>query len=216
MPSTMTPTPVQPSTPMPSEPSPSPASPVVQTLDEDDDEDIAEDQPMPAQSLLPARRPRAPSIAAPQTAVEARVEVEPLVVPVEAPTQVVPVAPAIDASSEGAVAPASKKARQYDLASQQPWQPLPHLQPPLHPPALPASSSSPAALPAPTTTSSPTEPEGQMSVNQGKWYSHRGCHDSKSLRIVNSLRVVTYYAWHFSTTRSIAILMLPKTWPLTK
>ena len=67
---------------------------------------------------------------------------------------VVPAATAVDASSEGAVAPASKKARQYDLPPQQPLQPMPHLQPP-----LPASSSSPAALPEPDTTSSPTEPE---------------------------------------------------------
>ena len=60
MPLTMTPPPVQ---PMP--PEPSPVSPVVQTLDKDDDEDIAEDQPMPAQPLLPARRPRASSTADP-------------------------------------------------------------------------------------------------------------------------------------------------------
>ena len=63
----------------------------------------------------------------------------PVATPAEAPVQVVPVAPAIDASSEDAVAPASKKARQYNLE--------PHLQPPLQP-----SSSSPAALPEPTTT----------------------------------------------------------------
>ena len=55
-----------------------PASPVVQTLDKDDDEDIAEDQPMPAQPLLPARRPRAPSIADPGAAVEAPVETAPV------------------------------------------------------------------------------------------------------------------------------------------
>ena len=65
MPFTMTPPPVQPTMPMPTEPCTSPATPVVQTLDKDDDEDIAEDQPMPAQPLLPARRPRAPSIADP-------------------------------------------------------------------------------------------------------------------------------------------------------
>ena len=53
MPLTMTPCPVQPPQPMP--PEPSPASLVVQTLDKDDDEDIAEDQLMPAQPLLPAR-----------------------------------------------------------------------------------------------------------------------------------------------------------------
>ena len=108
-------------------PEPSPASPVVQTLDKDDDEDIAEDQPMPAQPLLPARRPRAPSIADPGAAVEAPADVVPVATPVEAPVQVVPAAPAIDASSEGAVAPASKKARQYDLQPQQPVQPMPHL-----------------------------------------------------------------------------------------
>ena len=73
---------------------------------------------MPAQPLLPARRPRAPSNAAPPVAVEARAEVEPVVGPVEVPVQVVLVATAIDASSEGAVALASKKARQYDLAPQ--------------------------------------------------------------------------------------------------
>ena len=53
MPLTVAPSPVQPLQPMP--PEPSRASPVVQTLDKDDDEDIAEDQPMPAQPLLPAR-----------------------------------------------------------------------------------------------------------------------------------------------------------------
>ena len=156
MPLTITPSPVQPLQPMP--PEPSPASPVVQTLDKDDDEDIAEDQPMPAQPLLPAHRPRASSIADPGAAVEAPLETAPTATPafptpVEAPVQVVPVAPAIDASSEGAVAPAPKKARQYDLQPQQPL-PMPHLQPP-----LPTSSSSPAALPEPHTTSSPTEPE---------------------------------------------------------
>ena len=108
-------------------PEPSPASPVVQTLDKDDDEDIAEDQPMPAQPLLPARRPRAPSIADPRDAAEARAEVVPAATPAEAPVQVVPVAPAIDASSEDAAAPASKKARQYNLEPQQPLQPQPHL-----------------------------------------------------------------------------------------
>ena len=147
-------------------PEPSSASPVVQTLDKDDDEDIAEDQPMPAQPLLPARRPRAPSIADPGAAVEAPADAVPAVTPgiptpVEALVQVVPAAPAIDASSEGAVAPASKKARQYDLQPQQPVQPMPHLQP-----QLPTSSSSPAALHEPTTTSSPTEPETKKHKQQ--------------------------------------------------
>ena len=126
MPATMTPPRVQPMQPVPLEPSP--ASPVAQTLDKDDDEDIAEDQPMPAQPLLPARRPRAPSVADPGDAVEAPADVVPVATPVEAPVQVVPAAPAADASSEGAVAPASKKARQYDLPQQQPLQPMPHLQ----------------------------------------------------------------------------------------
>ena len=143
MPLTMTPTPVQPLQPMP--PEPSPASPVVQTLDKDDDEDIAEDQPMPAQPLLPARRPRADSMAAPGAAAEAPAEPAPSATPAETPggesIRVVPAAPAVDASSEGAVAPASKKARQYDLPPQQPVQPMPHLQP-----QLPISSSSPSAL----------------------------------------------------------------------
>ena len=116
---------------------------------------------MPAQPLLPARQPRAPSIPHPGDAVEARAEVVPVATPAEAPIQVVPVAPAIDASSEGAVAPASKKARQYNLEPQQPLQPQPHLQPPLQP-----SSSSPAALPEPTTTSSPTEPEAKKQKHQ--------------------------------------------------
>ena len=164
MPLTITPSPVQPLQPMP--PEPSPASPVVQTLDKDDDEDIAEDQPMPAQLLLPARRPRAPSIADPGAAVETPADAVPAVTPgvatpAEAPVQVVPAAPAIDASSEGAVAPASKKARQYDLQPQQSVQPMPHLQPP-----LPTSSSSPAALQEPTTTSSPTEPETKKHKQQ--------------------------------------------------
>ena len=148
MPLTITPSPVQPLQPMPSKPTP--ASPVVQTLDKDDDEDIAEDQPMSAQPLLPARRPRAPSIADPGAAVEAPVEIAPaatpgVATPVEAPVQVVPAVTAGDASSEGAVAPASKKARQYDLTPQQPMQPMPHLQPP-----LPTSSSSPSALNEPS------------------------------------------------------------------
>ena len=135
----------------------------MQTLDKDDDEDIAEDQPMPAQPLLPARRPRAPSIADPGAAAEAPVETAPAGVPtpVEASVQVVPAAPAIDASSKGAVAPASKKARQYDLQPQQPVQPMPHLQP-----QLPTSSSSPAPLHEPTTTSSPTEPETKKQKQQ--------------------------------------------------
>ena len=116
---------------------------------------------MPAQPLLPARRPRAPSIADPGDAAEAAADAVPVATPVEAPVQVVPVAPAIDASSEGAVAPVSKKARQYDLQLQQPLQPTPHLQPP-----LPTSSSSPAALPESTTTSSQTEPEAKKPKQQ--------------------------------------------------
>ena len=123
----MTPTPVQPPMPMPTEPCTSPAPPVVQTLDKDDDEDIAEDQPMPAQPLLPARRPRALSVADPGDAVEARADVVPVATPVETPIQVVPVVPAIDASSQDAAAPAPKKARQYDLPPQQPLQRMPHL-----------------------------------------------------------------------------------------
>ena len=55
--------------------SPTPASPVVQTLDHEDDKDIAEDQPMPPQPLLPARRPRAESATDPvPAAAEAPVE----------------------------------------------------------------------------------------------------------------------------------------------
>ena len=105
-------------------------------------------------------------IANPGAAVEAPVETAPTATPgvptpVEAPVQVVPAAPAIDASSEDAVAPAYKKARQYDLQPQQPLQPMPHLQPP-----LPTSSSSPAALPEPDTTSSPTEPETKKHKQQ--------------------------------------------------
>ena len=107
---------------------------------------------MPAQPLLPARRPRAPSVAGPGAAVEAPVETAPaatpgVATPVEAPVQVVPAATASDAFSEGAVAPATKKARQYDLPPQQPVQPMPHLQP-----QLPTSSSSPSALDEPTLT----------------------------------------------------------------
>ena len=162
MPLTMTPPPVQPVQPMqPMPPEQSPVSPAVQTLDKDDDEDIAEDQPMPAQPLLPARRPRASSTADPGDAVEARAEVVPVATPAEAPVQVVPATLAIDASSEDAVAPASKKARQYDLPPQQPLQPMPQQQP-----QLPTSSSSPAALPEPTTTSSPTEPEAKKHKQQ--------------------------------------------------
>ena len=90
---------IQPLQPMPSEPSP--ASPVVQTLDNADDEDIAEDQPMPAQPLLPARRLRQPSIAEPMTAAQALAEPAPVAVPevetpAEARAEVVPVAPATE------------------------------------------------------------------------------------------------------------------------
>ena len=81
MPMTITPSPVQSLQPMP--PELSPASPVVQTLDRDDEEDIAEDQPMPAQPLLPARRPRADSVADPGVAVEAPADVVPVAPPAE-------------------------------------------------------------------------------------------------------------------------------------
>ena len=120
---------------------PSPASPVVQTLDKDDDEDIAEDQPMPAQPLLPARRPRADSLADSGVAVEAPADVVPVAPPAEVPVQAGLPVPAAEAPAESAVAPASKKARQYDLPPQQPLQPMPQLQP-----ELPTSSSSPSAL----------------------------------------------------------------------
>ena len=139
MPLTMTPSPVQPLQAM--VPEPSPATPVVQTLDKDDDEDIAEDQPMPAQPLLPARRPRADSIADPGVVVEAPADVVPVAPPAEVPVQAGLPVPAVQAPVEDAVAPASKKARQYDLPPQQPLQPMPQLQP-----ELPTSSSSPAAL----------------------------------------------------------------------
>ena len=107
-----------------------------------------------------------PLRSSPATAVEAPAETAPTAAPgvptpAEAPIQVVPATTAIDASSEGAVAPASKKARQYDLQPQQPLQPMPRLQPP-----LPTSSSSPAALPEPDTTSSPTEPETKKHKQQ--------------------------------------------------
>ena len=156
MPLTMTPPPVQPTTPMPTEPSPSPASPVVQTLDKDDDEDIAEDQPMPAQPLLPARRPRALSIADPPTGEEARAEVVHFATPAEAPVRVVPAAPAIDASSEGAVAPASKKPDNITLSRSSPSNHCLMCSLRLQP-----SSSSSEALPEPTARSSPTEPEAK-------------------------------------------------------
>ena len=124
MPLPMTPSPVRPLQPMP--PESSPASPVVQTLDKDDDEDIAEDQLMPAQPLLPARRPRADSIADPGVAVEAPADVVPVAPPAEVTTQAGLPVPAAVAPSEGAIAPV---------------QPMPHLQP-----QLPFSSSSPSAL----------------------------------------------------------------------
>ena len=150
MPLTITPTPVQPLQPMP--PEPSPVSPVVQTLDKDEEEDIAEDQPMPAQPLLPARRPRADSLADPGVAVEAPADVVPVAPPAEVVVQAGLPVPAVEAPVETAVAPASKKARQYDLPPQQPLQPMPQLQP-----QLPASSSSPSAL----DDTTPTEPEAK-------------------------------------------------------
>ena len=59
MPLTMTPPPGQPTMPMLTEPCTSPVPPVVQTLDKDDDEDMAEDQPMPAQALIAPCSPTA-------------------------------------------------------------------------------------------------------------------------------------------------------------
>ena len=83
------------------QPSPTPASPVVQTLDHEDDEHIAENQPMPPQPLLPARRLRAMSATDPvPAAAEAPA--------VEAPTKVVLVPPAINTPAEGAAVPAAK------------------------------------------------------------------------------------------------------------
>ena len=70
---------------------------------------------MPAQPLLPARRPRADSIADPGVAVEAPADVVPVAPPAQVPAQAGLPVPAAEASLEGAVAPASKKARQYDL-----------------------------------------------------------------------------------------------------
>ena len=157
MPLTTTPAPVQPLQPMP--PESSPASPVVQTLDKDDEEDIAEDQPMPAQSLLPARRPRADSIADPGVAVEAPADVVPVAPPTEVTVQAGLPVPAVEAPFQGAVAPASKKARQYDLPPQQPLQPMPQLQP-----QPPATSSSPAAL----HDSTLPEPEAKKHKKQGE------------------------------------------------
>ena len=58
-----------------------------------------------------------PSIADPQVAAEALVEVALGATAAEAPVQVVPVPTAVDAPAEGAVVPAAKKARQYDLAT---------------------------------------------------------------------------------------------------
>ena len=76
--------------------------------------------------------------------------------PVAPPAEVVVQAglpvPAVEAPVETAVAPASKKARQYDLPPQQPLQPMPQLQP-----QLPTSSSSPSAL----DDTTPTEPEAK-------------------------------------------------------
>ena len=95
---------------------------------------------------------------------EVPVEVVPDETAVEAPIEVAPAPAAIDAPSEGAV-PAAKRPRQYDLP-QQPWQPIPHLQPPLHPPTIPATSSSPAALPPSHTTASPTEPVDKKQKQQ--------------------------------------------------
>ena len=159
-------TPIPSSMPLPS--SSPPVQPVIQTLDPDNDEDIAEDAPMPAQPLLPARRPRAASEPTVQVSSEAP-EVVPVPVAVQPPPEVVPVPPAVqaplevapvpaatDSLVEGVVVPAAKRARQYDLPPQQPWQPIPHLQPVLQLPAVPASSSSPAALPPAATSSSPT------------------------------------------------------------
>ena len=150
--------------PMP-QPSPSPASPVVQTLGKDDDEDMTEHQPMPPQPLLPARRPRASSIADPPAAEEALLRLclvslllrHLLRLCLFRPLLMHPLKVLLSNGQE---------ARQYDLPPQQPLQPLPHLQPPLHLPALPASSSSPAALPPSPTTSSPTEPEVKKQKQQ--------------------------------------------------
>ena len=125
---------------------PTPASSPLQPSPHEDDKNIAQDVPVPTQPVILTRRPCAESA-------------------VEAPLEVVPVPDSIDTPAQGVAVPAAKK-RQYDLPPQQPWQPIPHLQPPLHPPALPASSSSPAALPPPDTTFSPMGQEGSSAQGE--------------------------------------------------
>ena len=73
-------------------PSSPPVQPVVPTLDQEDDKDVAEDAPMPAQPLLPAGRPRAASKPATQASPEASAVVARLVDP---PVQVAPVPAAL-------------------------------------------------------------------------------------------------------------------------
>ena len=94
-------------TPMPLQPSPAPASLAVQTLDHEDD-DIAEDQLMPPQPLLPARYPRAESATDPVPA-EALVEAVPVETAVETPVEIVPVPAALDARAEGASGSSGQK-----------------------------------------------------------------------------------------------------------
>ena len=98
---------------------------------------MAEDQPMPAQPLLPARRPRADNsggIADPGVAVEAPADVVPVAPPAGGgPVQAGLPVPAAEAPSvaraEVLIAPASKKARTVYLPPvQQPMQPMPQLQ----------------------------------------------------------------------------------------
>ena len=91
----------------------------------------------------------------------------PSVTPVEVPTQVVPVAPAVDAPAEGAVAPAAKKARQYDLDTSAATCSHYHTSN-LHSilQHFPHRRARRWQYQEPTTTSSPTEPEAKKQKQQ--------------------------------------------------
>ena len=83
------PTTAQTPSPMPLPTSSPPVQPVIQTFDRDDDEDIAEDAPMPAQPLFPVHRPRAASEPSVQAAVQAPAEVVSVPAAVAPPVEVI-------------------------------------------------------------------------------------------------------------------------------
>ena len=104
----LTTTPIPSSMPLPSY-SP-PVQPVIQTLDPDDDEDIARAASEPTVQVSS----EAPEVVPVPVAVQAPPEVVPVPLAVQAPLEVAPVPAAADSPVEGVAVPAAKRARQYD------------------------------------------------------------------------------------------------------